>query len=252
MKSLFFDSLRDWILDYQRPNFSNVTSYFANNAMCNSEIRSMATGEINIDAITPNNTHQKSAYIITGGIASGKSTIAYSLINYLGIETLPYLSSDTFYKAFFSENPSFEDGYNMARKLTDSLLDKYIERNASFIWETLFSKKKKEEYIRKLKKEKYNIICIYISVDSIDEQITRASERSRFGYHQVSSEFIVDRNNLNLESVNWLFPSCDKICVINNHDNLSLSAYLDDSILFINKSQIDPLIRRVLLNDALC
>lgn len=158
----------------------------------------------------------KTIYLITGGIATGKSIFAYNLIRFFNLENLPYVSSDTFYYKYFCTNGNFSDNYNCAREYTDKILSHYSKEYYSFIWETVLSKRKKETYLKNCKKNGYKLYVLFIGIDSPEAAYNRANLRKLEGYHEIQLEFIKDRYNKSINSLNWLWEISDMLAVIDN------------------------------------
>lgn len=167
----------------------------------------------------------KTIYIITGGIASGKSTLSYNFINYFNIAELPFVSTDVYYNVFFKNNDKFEEYYNKTRQFTDERLDLYLSKGESFVWETVLSKEKKRNFLEKCKKEGYKLICFFVGVDNIEEVIRRSVNREKEGNHYVPREFIIDRYEKSLESLKWLPSVVDTLAVFDNTEMLKLLIY---------------------------
>ncbi len=242
---LDYSNLCKYIANYNKPPFLDVSSYFALKVKSDFNFASDCD-DIKIKCI-PQVDSSPQLWVITGGIASGKSTIAYSLIRFFQLETLPYISSDYIYKAFFNDCLDFDFGYNRARTITDKSLSVCINNGISLVWETVFSKDKKKEIIQMFKERGFSINCFYVSVDNIDELNNRSTERTQYGYHFVSSDFISDRYNKTVDSMTWLFPLCDKVCVLQNNTDLLLAAYSDNTVVFLDKTHIDSKMRKYIL-----
>lgn len=245
-----FNSICLLVKETKVPDFNKVINFFAEKTLNDHNIIDIAHN-VSSGCNKHCKSTDKTVYIVTGGIASGKSTVTFRLINSLNLVSLSYISSDSFYKVFYKEH-DFDSGYEKARELTDCLLDTYCENNKSFIWETVFSKDKKREFLKRLKKEGYTIVCIYVSVE--DETIveSRSVERTNYGYHSVPLDFIKDRQKKSRKALEWLLPMCDKFCLLENSGDLSLIVYIDEKTLYIDKAKIAPDVRNQVLQNAIC
>ena len=234
MKEFNYNTICQLIKEYKKPDFQMVSDFFLRKSLNNAEISAIAHNETYENL--KYSKDDKTLYLFTGGIAAGKSTIAHEFINYLGLDLLPYISSDSFYKAYY-ENMGFEIGYEKARKLTDSMLYIYCENEISMIWETILSKEKKREFLNLIKRKRYSIVCVYVSVANDNLTQKRSNERVACGYHEVPGDFIIDRHKKSTEALKWLMPICDVFCVLENSSDLSLAVYSDNDILYVNKTK---------------
>ena len=148
----------------------------------------------------------KQILIITGGVGAGKSTVTYNLIKHLNLEDFLFIGTDTIYYSTFAGEGSFDiNRYNDARKFTDEIISQYVANNKSFIWETVFSKEKKFNFLEQCRLNGYKIITIFVGEESPEIQIERSSKRvQNDGYHFVEPEFIKDRYNKTLSAIERL------------------------------------------------
>lgn len=161
----------------------------------------------------------KTIYLISGGIASGKSIIAYHLIKSLELAHLPYVSSDTYYKKYFYCDQSFEEGYDKARAHTDKMLFQFLQSDASFVWETVLSKKKKETFLSNCVKEGYKIYTVFVGVEDCNISCKRSDERAQGDYHHIEYEFIKDRYEKSMQSLKWIHKLSDIFIAVDNTEN---------------------------------
>lgn len=175
----------------------------------------------------------KSIYIISGGIAAGKSTLSYNFINHFNLENLPFVSTDVYYSKFFLNDDQFEKYYDKARKFTDERLELYIKNEESFVWETVLSKDKKRKFIEKCKNEGYEIVCLFVGLNNAEEAIKRSKARHLEGDHFVAEEFISDRHKKSIEALKWISNLADTLVVFDNSEMLKLLVYKSESESFL-------------------
>ena len=167
----------------------------------------------------------KTLYIITGGIASGKSTLSYNFIKHFDFINLPFVSTDVYYDIFFANNDQFDKYYDKARKYTDERLDLYRESGESFVWETVLSKEKKRVFIERCKKEGYTIVCLFVGLENPHTAVERSISRATDGDRSVSPDFVLDRYNKSLSSLEWISLLADTLVVFDNSNSLKLLLY---------------------------
>ena len=87
-----------------------------------------------------------------------------------------------------------------AALIVQFLIDKFIEKNTSFTYETVMSHKSKIEILQKAKKHNYRIYLYYVSTISPKINIARVENRVKKGGHPVAPEKIESRyyNSLSL------------------------------------------------------
>ena len=148
---------------------------------------------------------------------------------------IPFLGNDTIYEMLFKGKNDFDTDYNNARQFVDNALDKLINKGISFIWETVFSKDKKVEVLKKLKENNYKIVCLFVGVE-IDTSIARSKNREESGGNIVKEDFIIDRYH----KVNNYFliikPYFDELYLFSNEKDLHLLYAKDSHRVFENKN----------------
>lgn len=237
MNEITFDSVYNMIRNYQRPTFMSVNSFFLKKSQTDNDIVSVVkSGGVDFPR-SISDSNSKVLYLVSGSIATGKSTIAYEVINYFGLQAISYLSSDSFYKAFF-ESSNFNEDYAKARQLTDILLDYFAKIGKSFVWETVLSKEKKKDYLIRLKELGYTIVCFYVHLKESSKAIARSELRVQQGYHEVPEDFIRDRYNKSKKSLSWLLDIADKIVLLENDNLLSLAGYADGEKIYFDRSKL--------------
>lgn len=179
----------------------------------------------------------KVIYLISGSIAAGKSTITYNFINRFQLADLPYVSTDTYYRVFFEqiEGCDFDDKYNMTRKFTDYKLDGYFNEGKSFVWETVLSKKKKQDFLQKCKDAGYKIICIFVGAP-LEDTLSRSVKRTNEGDHSVEESFLQDRYQKSLKALIWLKDLVDILAIIDNSTRPELIYYQDSTNIYKMKN----------------
>ena len=167
---------------------------------------------------------EKVAYIVTGGIASGKSTFIFNMIQKFGLENFPYIGTDSNF-SMKEIKGDVMDTYNEARKSTDILIRTYLDKGYSFIWETVLSKEKKFKCIDMLKKNGYVIICILLGTENESIEISRHKKREESVKFTVKKTFIKDRHFKNIYALRRLYKIADYLFVYDSTNCIRLLAY---------------------------
>ena len=160
----------------------------------------------------------KRIVIINGGVASGKSTVAYNIFKQIIGDELFYLGNDAVYYKMFNHVSPFDDGYDMARDFTNRKLDEIAQAGKSFVWETVLSKEHKRQFIERCLALGYKLTNVYVYVDDVEKTYERSKMRVAQGSHSVALSFIQDRFDKSRKSLEWLVPISETNIAINNTD----------------------------------
>ena len=181
------------------------------------------------------NDKSKTIFIISGGIAAGKSTLCYNVVKTIGLYNLPFVGTDVFYERYFKNLSSFEEDYNKARKFTDDVLNELVKEGTSFVWETVFSKEKKMQMLSSIEDAGYKIIVFYVGVD-LDIAIERSNRREEKGGNDVDEMFIKDRFHKSNQSLRHLSQLPFDLYVFDNKKELGLVYAHNGSEYYLSNS----------------
>jgi len=118
----------------------------------------------------------KKLYIIAGPNGSGKTTLAKELIKE---ENITFLNADE-----IAEKLNDDIGLSAGRTLL-AMLENCFKRKESMVLESTISGNYHDGVIQRAKKEKYEIIFIYIFLDSVEQNLARIEQRVKLGGHDV-------------------------------------------------------------------
>jgi predicted ABC-type ATPase len=120
---------------------------------------------------------QRKLYLIAGANGSGKTTLAHELLK--EAKDLTFLNSDEIAKNIGDEL-GLQSGRILLKRLDDFLKDK-----KSVVLESTISGKYHEHVIKKFRAAKYEIIFIYVFLESIEQNIARIKQRVLLGGHNI-------------------------------------------------------------------
>ena len=121
---------------------------------------------------------KKMLYIIAGPNGSGKTTLAHELVK---DKTATFLNADE-----IAEENNDDVGLLSGRILLNKF-DKLISNNKSVVLESTVSGNYHNRIIERAHKAKYEIIFVYVFLDSVEQNIQRIKQRVALGGHNVPS-----------------------------------------------------------------
>lgn len=145
----------------------------------------------------------KTMYLVAGPNGSGKTTLAKELVT--NEDTL-FLNADEI-AAALNDKIGIQAGKILLSQINDAL-----SAGRSFVLESTVSGKYHLDAIKRAKQEKYNIILIYVFLDSIKQNLARIQMRVKLGGHNVPKADVIRRYNRSLQNF-WeltdLIPNWD-------------------------------------------
>ena len=193
---------------------------------------------------TKNIADNKSIVIINGGVATGKSTIAYNLFKQVILDNFFYISNDSVYYKMFHSDHSFEINYDKAREFTNKKLNESILAGKSFVLETVLSKDIKRVFVEKCLSLGYTLTNIHVYTDNLSKAYERSNYRVEQGNHFVSFPFMEDRQRKSRESLEWLIPACETNIIVNNTNTPTIEWYRSSTEEFRSADEI-PWIKKL-------
>ncbi len=131
---------------------------------------------------------KKEVIIIAGGNGVGKTTFARAFLQEYDYE---FLNADEIAKSLSAENPSQKK--ISAGKLFFQKLNEAITQNKSLLIESTLSGRYLQKFIVRLQKQDYQIIIVFLFVESTEILIERIAERVKKGGHFVLDEDVKRR-----------------------------------------------------------
>ncbi len=156
-------------------------------------------------------TERKQLWILAGGNGAGKSTFYRTQLAPLG---LPFVNADILAKEVYPQSPE-EHSYDAA-KLATEIRFQLLHEGRSFCFETVFSHPSKIDFVAQAKALGYEIILVFIHLDSVSLNQARVAQRFSEGGHNVPDEKVASRIPRVLQNIKKTLPLCDQVRIFNN------------------------------------
>ena len=156
-------------------------------------------------------TERKQLWILAGGNGAGKSTFYRTQLAPLG---LPFVNADILAKEVYPQSPE-EHSYDAA-KLATEIRFQLLHEGRSFCFETVFSHPSKIDFVAQAKALGYEIILVFIHLDSVSLNQARVAQRLSEGGHNVPDEKVASRIPRVLQNIKKTLPLCDQVRILNN------------------------------------
>lgn len=175
-------------------------------------------------------------WILAGGNGAGKSKFYET---YLKVRNLSFVNADQLAKKI-SDEQSAEVAKAAQTQAMDACVQKIIN-GETFCFETVFSHESKLELIKKAKSNGYQVVLVFIHLDSPERNIARVFQRVENGGHNVPYDRIKNRITRALENLKKAIPLVDKVALVDNsstEDPLKMVAKISDCKV---TEQVNPL-----------
>ena len=153
----------------------------------------------------------KQLWVLAGGNGAGKSTFYRTQLAPLG---LPFVNADILAKELYPQSPE-EHSYDAA-KLATEIRFQLLHEGRSFCFETVFSHPSKIDFVAQAKVLGYEIILVFIHLDTVSLNQARVAQRLSEGGHNVPDEKVASRIPRVLQNIKKTLPLCDQVRILNN------------------------------------
>lgn len=153
----------------------------------------------------------KQLWLLAGGNGSGKSTFYRLFLEQRGIK---FINADMIAKTMGKDNP--EDASYKAARMAERLRSSMLDHGLSFCFETVFSHVSKIDFVAKAKALGYEVILVYIHLDSPELNEARVSQRVSEGGHDVPPDKIRARLPRTFENIRKVLPLVDTVRIMDN------------------------------------
>ena len=156
-------------------------------------------------------TVSKQLWILAGGNGAGKTTF-YD--NFLAPQGIKLVNADVIAKAINPISPE-NVGYEAA-SLVDKIREVFLHQGITFCFETVFSHVSKIDFVAKARANSYEIILIYIHLDTLELNEARVYQRVSEGGHNVPVAKIHSRIPRTIENIAKTLPLVNEARLLNN------------------------------------
>ncbi|MBL1320924.1 MAG: zeta toxin family protein [Methylophaga sp.] len=153
----------------------------------------------------------KQLWLLAGGNGAGKSTFYNIRLKPLG---LPFVNADLLAKQLYPEQPETHsyDAAKIAEKIRMTLL----AEGRSFCFETVFSHPSKIDFIAQAKAMEYEVILVFIHLNTVSLNQARVAQRVSEGGHNVPENKVSTRIPRVLQNIKKALPLCDTCYFLDN------------------------------------
>ncbi len=156
----------------------------------------------------------KTLYIIAGPNGAGKTTASYTVLPEI-FNVKEFVNADEIAKGLSPFNPDAA-GLKAGRIMLNRI-NELLEKNQSFAFETTLSTKSYTGFVRKAQEKGYEVILLFMALDSIELAKKRVSIRVQEGGHNIPTDVIERRYTKGLLNLfNLYIPLVDKWILLNN------------------------------------
>ncbi|WP_231867954.1 AAA family ATPase [Neptuniibacter marinus] len=156
-------------------------------------------------------SNSKQLWMLVGGNGAGKSTFYRK---YLEPKGVPFINADVLAKQVFPDDP--EGNSYEAAQLATQMREQLLIDGANFCFETVFSHPSKIDFVAKAKALGYQVVLVFIHVDSLSLNKARISQRVEEGGHFVPDDKVETRISRTLANVRSVLPLCDHVRILDN------------------------------------
>lgn len=150
-------------------------------------------------------------WLLAGGNGAGKSTFYRTRLQPLG---LPFVNADIIARELYPDAPE-EHSYDAAR-IAEEIRYGLLREGRSFCFETVFSHPSKIDFVAHAKTLGYQVILVFIHLESAELNKARISQRLESGGHHVPDEKVEQRIPRLLKHIKTVIPLCDQVHVLDN------------------------------------
>ena len=153
-------------------------------------------------------------YIIAGPNGAGKTTASYTILPEI-FDCIEFVNADEIAKGISPFNPeevSIKSGRIMLERINELL-----EKGVSFAFETTLSTKSYTEFVKKAQKKNYEVVLLFLALDSKELAIQRVKTRVAEGGHNIPEEAIIRRFKSGIKNLFRLYiPIVNQWILVDN------------------------------------
>jgi predicted ABC-type ATPase len=156
-------------------------------------------------------TDNQQLWLLAGGNGSGKSTFFRMFLEPQGMK---FINADLIARDLDRDNRA--DASYRASHLAERLREKFLDEGLSFCFETVFSHVSKIDFVARAKSLGYEVILVYIHLESSELNEARVSQRVSEGGHPVPVEKILSRLPRTMKNIVKTLPLVDSAFLLDN------------------------------------
>ena len=150
-------------------------------------------------------------WLLAGGNGAGKSTFYRTRLQPLG---LPFVNADIIARELYPDAPEAHS-YDAAR-IAEEIRYGLLQEGRSFCFETVFSHPSKIDFVAHAKTLGYQVILVFIHLESAELNMARISQRLESGGHHVPDKKVEQRIPRLLKHIKTVIPLCDQVRILDN------------------------------------
>jgi len=150
-------------------------------------------------------TDAKQLWLLAGGNGAGKSTFYRCFLEKAGLQ---FINADLIAKQIDKSNPE-EKSYEAAA-IAEKLRSMLLKQGASFCFETVFSHPSKIDFVAEAKSLGYEIILVYVHLETAELNLARVSQRVSEGGHAVPDDKVLARIPRTVHNIRTVLPLVDR------------------------------------------
>lgn len=150
-------------------------------------------------------------WLLAGGNGAGKSTFYRLFLEPRGIK---FVNADLIARGLNQEDP--EAASYKAARLAERLLSDLLNQGLSFCFETVFSHVSKIDFVARAKTLNYEVVLVYIHLESPQLNEARVRQRVSEGGHNVPADKIRSRIPRTMKNIAAILPLVDSARLLDN------------------------------------
>ena len=156
----------------------------------------------------------KKLFIIAGPNGAGKTTASYTILPEI-FHIQEFVNADEIAKGLSPFNPDAA-GLKAGRIMLNRI-NELLNKDLSFAFETTLSTKSYVGFVKKAQKQGYEVVLLFLALDSIELAQKRVEVRVKEGGHNIPKDVIDRRYTKGLSNLfNLYIPIVDKWILLNN------------------------------------
>lgn len=150
-------------------------------------------------------------WLLARGNGSGKNTFYRTQSQPLG---MPFVNADILARELYPDQPE-QHSYEAAR-LAEQIRMQLLQEGRTFCFETVFSHPSKIDFVAQAKAFGYEIVLVFIHLDSAMLNNARVAQWMEEDGHNVPEGKVNERVPRVLENVKQVLPLCDSVYLIDS------------------------------------